>query len=150
MKHARWLNSHNIYWIFPIKTNTHFTNNFITWQLFSTLNSCHSRSFTVWCGPEFKVETSCQIIKLFAKCVLVVTENFDSVFVLATNTQLPTFSFQLDVGFQSTVFVSSLLLLFMIWSFVKVHGETFRVKTVTSLIEIWGYHRGVLQDSDTV
>jgi hypothetical protein len=30
--------------VFSVTTNTHFANNFITWQLVSTLNSGHSRS----------------------------------------------------------------------------------------------------------
>jgi len=32
--------------IFFIKTNTHFVNNFITWQIVSTLNSGHHQAMT--------------------------------------------------------------------------------------------------------
>jgi len=31
----------------------------------------------VWWWPAFRVETWCHVIKLLAKCVLVVTENID-------------------------------------------------------------------------
>jgi len=37
---------------------------------------------TAWWRPEFRVETSCHLIKLFIKCALVVTENAARYFII--------------------------------------------------------------------
>jgi hypothetical protein len=49
MQHSSWCDNYNDYQYCSITTNTHFTSNFITWHLVSTLNSGHHQVMLQHC-----------------------------------------------------------------------------------------------------